>query len=64
MNEFKYKQFYLKDYNSKKEIPWPEQLKKLSDKWPEQEKYEKKLEELKCKEVKLLLFDKYLKDLK
>jgi len=64
MNEFKDKQFYLKDYNSKKEIPWPEQLKKLSDKWPEQEKYEKKLEELKCKEVKLLLFDKYLKDLK
>ena len=64
MNEFKDKQFYLKDYNSKKEILWCEQLKKLNDKWPEQDKYQKKLEELKCKEVKLLIFDKYLKNLK
>ena len=41
-----------------------EEIQKLKDKWPEKEKYDKKYEELRCKEVKSLIFDKYLKDLK
>ena len=61
MNEFKEKQSFIKLHNTKKEILWCEQLEKLKNKWPIIEKYEKKLEELKCKEVKLLLFDSYLK---
>ena len=43
---------------------WHNELTKLREKWTEPEKYEKKLEELKCKEIKSLLFDKYLKDCK
>jgi hypothetical protein len=39
-------------------------LTKLREKWNEPEKYDKKVEELKCKEVKSLLFDKYLKECK
>jgi len=43
---------------------WYNELEKLRTKWPEQEKFEKKLEELKCKEIKSLLFDSYLKECK
>jgi DNA polymerase elongation subunit (family B) len=43
---------------------WHNELAKLREKWVEPEKYEKKVEELKCKEVKSLLFDKYLKECK
>ena len=43
---------------------WHNELTKLREKWVEPEKYEKKVDELKCKEVKSLLFDKYLKDCK
>ena len=43
---------------------WKSELEKLREKWPEDEKFYKKLDELKCKEVKSLIFDKYLKDLK
>ena len=43
---------------------WHNELAKLREKWTDSEKYEKKLEELKCKEIKSLLFDKYLKDCK
>ena len=43
---------------------WHNELAKLREKWSDPEKYEKKLEELKCKEIKSLLFDKYLKDCK
>ena len=43
---------------------WKMELEKLRVKWSEPEKYEKKLEELKCKTVKVLLFDKYLKECK
>ena len=43
---------------------WHNELAKLREKWVEPEKYDKKVEELKCKEVKSLLFDKYLKDCK
>ena len=43
---------------------WFNEIDKLKAKWPEPEKYEKKLEELKCKEVKSLFFDSYLKECK
>jgi DNA polymerase elongation subunit (family B) len=43
---------------------WHNELEKLREKWTDPEKYEKKLDELKCKEIKSLLFDKYLKDCK
>ena len=43
---------------------WYNEIDKLRTKWPEQEKFEKKLEELKCKEIKSLLFDSYLKECK
>jgi DNA polymerase elongation subunit (family B) len=43
---------------------WHNELAKLREKWNDPEKYEKKVEELKCKEVKSLLFDKYLKECK
>ena len=39
-------------------------LEKLKTKWPEPDKFAKKYEELRCKEVKSLIFDKFLKELK
>ena len=62
--EFKERQFYLKEYNNKKNLTWEQELDKLREKWPEPEKYIKKYEELRCKEVKACLFDKYLNKLK
>mgnify|MGYP005643202111 FL=1 len=65
IQEFKDKQFNIKEYNTdKKVILWEAEIIKLKEKWSEPEKYVKKYEELRCKEVKALLFDKYLKDLK
>ena len=65
IQEFKDKQFNIKEYNTdKKVILWEEEIIKLKEKWPDPEKYVKKYEEMRCKEVKALLFDKYLKDLK
>ena len=43
---------------------WKEQIKKLEEKWPEKEKFYKKYEELRCKEIKKLIFDQYLNKLK
>jgi DNA polymerase elongation subunit (family B) len=43
---------------------WKDQIKKLEEKWPEKEKFYKKLEELRCKEIKKLIFDHYLNKLK
>ena len=57
MNEFKKKRGITLQ-------SWYNELARLREKWSEPEKYEKKLEELKCKEVKSLLFDKYLKECK
>ena len=37
--EFKERQFYLKEYNSKKNLTWSQELDKLREKWPEPEKY-------------------------
>ena len=65
LQEFKDKQFYIKEYNTdKKVLTWEEEIEKLKNKWPEQEKYDKKYEELRGKEVKQLIFDKFLKELK
>jgi hypothetical protein len=65
IQEFKDKQFNIKEYNTdKKVILWEQEIIKLKEKWTDSEKYVKKYEELRCKEVKSLLFDKYLKDLK
>ncbi|AET73097.1 DNA polymerase [Phaeocystis globosa virus 12T] len=65
IQEFKDKQFNIKEYNTdKKVILWEEEIIKLKEKWPDPEKYVKKYEELRCKEVKALIFDKYLKGLK
>lgn len=66
IKEFKEKQFYIKEYNNnnKKTLTWEQELEKLKTKWPEPEKFAKKYEELRCKEVKSIIFDKFLKDLK
>lgn len=64
IKEFKEKQFYIKEYNDKKTLTWVQELEKLKTKWPEPDKFVKKYEELRCKEVKLLIFDKFLKELK
>ena len=64
IKEFKEKQFYIKEYNDKKTLTWVQELEKLKTKWPEPEKFTKKYEELRCKEVKSLIFDKFLKELK
>jgi DNA polymerase elongation subunit (family B) len=63
IKEFKDKQFYIKEYNDKKTLTWEQEVEKLKNKWPEPEKFIKKYEELRCKEVKLLIFDKFLKKL-
>ena len=39
---------------------WNNEINKLKEKWIDQEKFNKKYEELRCKEVKALIFDKYL----
>ena len=43
---------------------WKIDIEKLHEKWPDEEKFEKKYEELRCKEVKKLLFDPYIKMVK
>jgi DNA polymerase elongation subunit (family B) len=58
--EFKNRQNQLKIKKTAKELLWEEELEKINLKWNDSEKYKKKLEELKCKEVKKIIFDKYL----
>ncbi len=43
---------------------WKSDIQKLHEKWPDQEKFNKKYEEFRCKEVKNILFDPYIKLLK
>jgi DNA polymerase elongation subunit (family B) len=43
---------------------WKLDIEKLHEKWPDEEKFEKKYEEFRCKEVKKLLFDPYIKMVK
>ena len=42
---------------------WTEQINKIKEKYPDKEKFQKKYEELRCKEVKNLIFDEYIKRL-
>ena len=58
--EFKNRQYQLKIKKNSKDLFWTDEIEKLKLKWIEPIKYKKKLEELKCKEVKKILFDKYL----
>ena len=39
-------------------MTWEQEIEKLKNKWPEPEKFIKKYEELRCKEVKSIIFDK------
>jgi DNA polymerase elongation subunit (family B) len=65
ITEFKDRQLWLKDYNTNKKIlTFNQEVEKLKEKWPDPEKYAKKYEELKNKEVKLCIFNKYLEKLK
>ena len=43
---------------------WKTDIDKLHEKWPDEEKFAKKYEEFRCKEVKSILFDPYIKQLK
>ncbi len=43
---------------------WKTDIEKLQEKWPDEEKYAKKYEEFRCKEVKSILFDPYIKQVK
>ena len=40
---------------------WKNELAKLHEKWPEEEKFRKKEQELRCKAIKKILFDAYIK---
>tara|TARA_Y100000389_G_scaffold39423_1_gene33844 strand:- start:3537 stop:7310 length:3774 start_codon:yes stop_codon:yes gene_type:complete len=43
---------------------WKADIDKLHEKWKDEEKYAKKYEEFRCKEVKSILFDPYIKQVK
>ena len=43
---------------------WKKDIDKLCEKWQEREKLKKKIEELRCKEVKNILFEPYIKMVK
>tara|TARA_B100000902_G_scaffold399878_1_gene473285 strand:+ start:704 stop:4567 length:3864 start_codon:yes stop_codon:yes gene_type:complete len=65
ISEFKNRQDWLRNYNTNKKIlTFDQEIEKLKEKWPDPEKYAKKYEELKNKEVKLCIFNKYLEKLK
>jgi len=57
IEEFKMKY----SYTSRK---WNNEIEKLREKWKEPEKLQKKIEELRMKEIKLLIFDEYIKSSK
>tara|TARA_A100001011_G_C14313941_1_gene847009 strand:+ start:206 stop:5005 length:4800 start_codon:yes stop_codon:yes gene_type:complete len=54
----------FKDKHGMTQRGWKEDIKKLKEKWPDHDKFQKKYEELRCKEVKKLLFDNYIKQVK
>ena len=43
---------------------WKKDIDKLHEKWPDEAKFKKKYEEFRCKEVKTILFDHYIKQVK
>ena len=54
----------IKEFKDKKGYSlraWKDEINKLKEKWPEEEKFLKKYEELRCKEIKSIIFDKYIK---
>jgi hypothetical protein len=57
----------MADFTTKRGLTmrsWKADIEKLHEKWPEEEKYNKKYDEFRCKEVKSLLFDPYIKQVK
>ena len=54
----------FKDKHGITQRGWNEDIKKLKEKWTDDDKFQKKYEELRCKEVKKLLFDNYIKQVK
>ena len=65
IQQFKDRQFNIENYNTNKKIlSYKDELIRIKEKWPDPEKYVKKIEELRSKEVKACLFDKYLEKLK
>jgi len=62
--QFQDRQKVLKETNNKKTLIYEMEIEKLKEKWSEPDKLTKKIEEFKCKEVKISLFDKYLNELK
>ena len=54
----------FKTVRGKTSRSWKSDIEKLHVKWPTEEKYNKKYEEFRCKEVKTILFDPYIKLLK
>ena len=54
----------MEDFVTKRGISmksWKAEIDKLHEKWTDPEKFNKKYEELRCKEVKSILFDPYIK---
>ena len=59
----------MHDFRKKWNIPageitsltWNKEINKLKEKWPEPEKFEKKYDELREKEVKALIFEQFIK---
>ena len=43
---------------------WKKDIDKLHEKWNDEEKFKKKLEEFRCKEVKSILFEPYIQKVK
>jgi len=43
---------------------WKKDIDKLREKWTDEDKFKKKYEEFRCKEVKNILFDEYIKQVK
>ena len=66
IEEYKFRQLSIKncEKRTKKMLTYEEEIARIKEKWPEPEKICKKIEELRCKEVKACLFDKYLDKLK
>ena len=62
MSDFK-KSRGIQDVN-KPHGSWKKELDKLSEKWEDEEKLKKKVEEFRCKEVKNILFEPYIKMVK
>ena len=54
----------MEDFISKRGLSmksWKADIQKLHEKWVDEEKFAKKYEEFRCKEVKTILFDPYIK---